>query len=630
MTLTGPGGMGKTRLAIQAAGDLAGAFADGVWFVELASLREAEHVLPAIAGTLDATGELATHIGDRRLLLVLDNFEQVLGAAPPVAQLLRSCPNLALLVTSREHLHLTGEIEHALAGLPSDVAAELFAERAGRVGVELDPTGDEIAELCVRLDGLPLAIELAAARTRLFAPEDLLARLGSRLEVLRDGPVDAPERHRTLAATIDWSHALLSEAEKDLFEGLAVFAGSFELVDVEAVLPTDLETLAALVDKSLVARTSEAGSFGLLATVREFAVGRLDERPDADAIRRRHAEHVLAVVADADERAAGPDEVAALAEIARRHDDIRAALDWAEAAPDGDVALGLVAAAGWFWYVRGHLVEGRRRLEAALAAAGSEQTVLRATACMRAGAIADALIDVPAAERFYREALEIRRNLGDRPGEFGALNNLGNLALQSGDYAAARRAHEEGLALARELDDRGAIASALHNLALDHLVADDAAGALPLLEESLGHAEELGTAYGLANVHANLGAALVSLGDLGQAAAHLAESVRLLRALDATEALPQAVEDLAALALATGDPEAAARRLGAAMCIRAGVGSGTGRIDADRAGRTEAEVRRELGDETFERLRNEGRELTLAQAIEFVSREAAAAVPARG
>ena len=184
--------------------------------------------------------------------------------------------------------------------------------------------------------------------------------------------------------------------------------------------------------------------------------------------------------------------------------------------------------------------------------------------------------------------------------------------------------------MAREVDDPGAIASALHNLALDHLVADDPSGARPLLEESLGLAEELGTAYGLANVHASLGSALVALDELAPAAAHLAESVRLLRELDATEALPQVVEDLAALALAQGDPEGAAKRLGAAMCIRAGVGAGTGRIDADRTARTEAGTRRELGDEAFERLRNEGRELTLTQAIEQASRDAAAGVPAPG
>ena len=630
VTVTGPGGMGKTRLAIQTAADLAGSFPDGVWFVELAALREPEHVLPAVAATIGAAADPAEHVGGQRLLLVLDNFEQVIGAAPSLSPLLSACPNLALLVTSRERLHLAGEIELALKPLEPEIAAELFAERAGRLGVDVDPDADEVGELCARLDGLPLAIELAAARTKLFAPQDLLARLGSRLDLLGAGPQDAPERHRTLAATIDWSHALLNDDERDLFEGLAVFAGALDLADVEGVFPADLETLAALVDKSLLVRRP-GGSFGMLATVREFALSRLEARPDVDAIRRRHAEHVLAVVSIADEAASGPGEAASLAEIARRHDDVRAALDWMETARADELALGLATATGWFWYVRGYLAEGRARLEKALSHAGTGDSALRAIACMRVGSIADAQVDVPAAERYYREALEIRLRLGDRAGTFGPLNNLGNLALQSGDYVAARRTHEESLMLARELDEADPIASSLHNLALVYLVEDDAEGALPLLEESLVLAEALQTPYGLANVHANLGAALVDLGELGRGAAHLAESIRRLRELDATESLPPTIEDQAALAVATGAPETAARLLGAAMAVRDSVGSGTGQSDADRAARTEAKARTVLGDEGFSLPFEEGRGLTLAAAVDFAEREAAAAVahPAR-
>ena len=283
VALTGPGGMGKTRLAIQAAADLAGSFPDGVWFVELAALREPEHVLPAIAATIGAAGDPAVHIGAQRLLLVLDNFEQVIGAAPSLSPLLSGCPNLVVLVTSRERLHLAGEVEVALQPLDPEIAAKLFAERAGRLGVEVDAEADEVGELCARLDGLPLAIELAAARTKLFAPEDLLARLGSRLDLLGAGPHDAPERHRTLAATIDWSHALLNDDERDLFEGLAVFAAAFELADVEAVFPADLETLAALVDKSLLVR--RPGGQGRVRDARDRP--RVRARPARGASRRR-------------------------------------------------------------------------------------------------------------------------------------------------------------------------------------------------------------------------------------------------------------------------------------------------------------------------------------------------------
>lgn len=369
----------------------------------------------------------------------------------------------------------------------------------------------------------------------------------------------------------------------------------------------------------------------MLATVREFALLRLEARPDVDSIRRRHAEHVLAAVTAADEAGGGPGEAAGFAEIARRHDDVRAVLDWTEAVREDELALRLVTATGWFWYVRGHLAEGRARLETALSHATAGDTAVRAVALMRVGSIADAQVDVPAAERFYREALEIRLRLGDRAGTFGPLNNLGNLALQSGDYAAARTAHQQSLALARELDEADPMASALHNLALVHLVEDDAAGALPLLEESLVFAEALGTPYGLANVHGNLGAALVDLGELGRAAAHLAESVRRLRELDATESLPPTIEDQAALAFATGAADTAARLLGAAMAVRDSVGSGFGQSDADRAARTAAKARTALGDEGFSSAFEEGRRLTLAEAVDFAEREAAAAVahPAR-
>ena len=630
VTLTGPGGIGKTRLSIDAAGELVAAFPDGVWFVELAALRQPEHVLPAIAATLDATGALSEHVGSRRLLLVLDNFEQVIEAARSVAELLGRCANLSVLVTSRERLHLTGEIEFALQPLSPAVAAELFVDRAGRLGVDIDARADSVAELCARLDGLPLAVELAAARTKLFTVDDLLARIGTQLELLSSGPHDAPERHRTLVATIEWSHALLSDAERDLFEGLAVFAGAFDLADVEAVLSADLETLAALVDKSLVARRAgEPGRFGMLATVREFALGRLDQRGNAGDVKRRHAQHILAEVARADELLAGPEQAAALAEIARRHDDIRAALDWAEAAEDAERVLGLVSASGWFWYVRGHLTEGRERLERALAMRQADTPALRATACMRAGSIADAQVDLPAAERFYREALEIRAGLGDRAGTFGPLNNLGNLALQAGDYVAARTSHQKGLELARELGESEAIGSALHNLALVHLVEEDPGSAVPLLEESLTHARAVGNTYGEANCHANLGAALVELGEHARAADHLAASVRLLRQLDATEVLAPTLEDLAALALATGDPASAARRLGAAAAVRAAVGSGAGRSDADRAERTERATRSELGDDLFEQEWADGRGLTLARALEFAESESAARADVR-
>ena len=441
-----------------------------------------------------------------------------------------------------------------------------------------------------------------------------------RLE-LGSGPVDAPERHRTLAATIEWSLDLLNDSERDLFEGLAVFAGPFDVDDVEAVLPCDVATLAALVDKSLVARRpgERRGRLALLATVRDVVRPRFEARPDAAELARRHGDLIAAELERENARLTGPEEVEALAEIARWQDDLRSALRFALDSREGDLALRLVAAAGRFWYVRGHLVEGSGWLEDALELASSEPSETRATACMRAGYLADALEDVPLAERHYLEALEVRRSLGDRTGECGPLNNLGNLALLVGDYARARRAHVEVVELARELDYLIGLASSLHNLSLGYLAENEPARALPLLEESLVLSERLGSAYFLANVHTNLGAALVAVGDLDEGERHLTEGARIQLELDATKSLSPTLEELAALALARGDADAAAARLGAAEAIRAAIGAGHNRADADRAARTEARARAELGDDAFERLRRDGRELTLAQAIELVA-----------
>ena len=626
-TITGPGGIGKTRLAIQAAADLAPSFPDGVWFVELAPLREPEHVLPAITSTLDADGDLATHLGARRVLLVLDNFEQVLSGAAGLAPVLSRCPQVAVLATSRERLHLSGEVEIVLGPLQLSDASQLFTERAGRLGIDLDPESEEIGELCERLDQLPLAIELAAARTRLFSPEELLARLGNQLELLSAGPLDAPERHRTLSATIEWSYTLLNDGERELFEGLAVFAGTFDLADAEAVLPTDPETLAGLIDKSLVVRRSGVvGRFALLATVREFILGRLDGRADAGAIHRRHAEHMLAELERAGELTTGPRQAAALNEIARRQDDLRAALDWAEAAGDRALFTRLACAAGWYWEMRGQYDEGRERLARALEFSETEQTRLRAKTLLRAGAIAHARVDTEAADTYVTEALAIYQRLGDRQGEFDALNSLGNLRSQAGDTAEARRIREEVLPIARDLQDQASIATALGNLALTLLSEYDASSAMPLLEESLVHMDAVGDTIGKAGVNATLGGALLLLGEHAQAAARLSKSISLQREVFTTEFLPPTLDVLAGLALMTGDPTTAARRLGAAVAIRRAVGRGVGRDEEGWAAPTESGARGELGDDAFEQAFEEGRRLSLADAFDFAEREASAAV----
>ena len=354
----------------------------------------------------------------------------------------------------------------------------LFHDRARAQGSAVETTGASASS----------ARGSTACRSRSSSPqpgrgssarEELLERLGSQLAVLTAGPQDAPARHRTLATTIDWSYTLLADGERRLFEGLGAFAGGFSVDDVEAVLESDLDTLASLIDKSLVTRQADdAGRFSLLASVREFALARLDGRDDAEAVRRRHALFVLDEVARAD----GP---SAARSSRRRSRPSHGGTTTCAPPSTGRPSTATVSsrssslcAAGWFWYVRGHLAEGRARLESALARADARPTATRGCACMRAGAIADAQNDLAATERFYREAYEIRRGLGDRSGTAGALNNLGTLALHAGDYATARTTYAESLALARELDDAGAIAAAQLNLALVDLAVGDPEGAV--------------------------------------------------------------------------------------------------------------------------------------------------------
>jgi predicted ATPase/DNA-binding SARP family transcriptional activator len=615
VTLTGPGGVGKTTLALEAASAVQREFKDGACFVDLSSIDDPSLVESAVATTLGASGALAEHLGDKRLLLVLDNFEQVVESGPAVAALLAACPRLCVLVTSRERLRLRPETELVIGPLAAGDAVELFRARMGAVGSRVggDDTG-ALEALCLRLDGLPLAIELAAARSKLVPPGDLLARLDRSLALLTGGPRDAPERHRTLEATIEWSYGLLDEPLRALLRRLAVFAGSFTAEDAEAVCEADLDTLAELLDKSLVTRRAEPGPLALLATVREFALRRLEAAGEAEAARSRHAEYVAAHVEREDDRLAGGDEAAALAAIAAKHDDVRAALGWAVARADGALARRLVAAVGWFWFLRSTFTEGRRWVDAALALPPEPRTEVDATALMRAGAIADAQGDLAAAGRFYADALGIRRSLGDTAATANALNNVGNVSIRTGDLAAARRSYEESLALARAGSRPLAVGSALHGLASVQLGEGDAASAIPLLEEALAVAEAADDRYGVEVVCEVLGAAATELGQADEATRHLARAVGLALELGHWFGVAAALDVLAALAIDADDAETAARRLGAAAAIGRDLGSERGHFEAARALRTERAARAALGDDAFEAAFRETAGLSLDEA----------------
>jgi predicted ATPase len=359
VTLSGPGGSGKTRLAIEAAADLVPSFSAGVFWVGLATLRDPAIVPASIAETLGAKEELASFVGARELLLLLDNFEQVVEAAPALADLLEACPNLKLLVTSRELLRVRGEVTYPVSPLAEPDAVELFCLRS-----RLEPT-PEIEALCRGLDNLPLALELAAARTAALSPAQILARLAQRLDLFVGGR-DADARQRTLRATIAWSYDLLEPAEQRLFAGLAAFRGGCTLEAAEQALRAHVATLQSLVEKSLVRHSQER--FWLLETIREFALERLDERSDAGQMREAQARVMLALAREAESLLAGPDANEAVRRLDLERDNVRAALDWAYGGGDGCLGLTLATLLERYWWMRGQ--EGLGWLERGLAAPG--------------------------------------------------------------------------------------------------------------------------------------------------------------------------------------------------------------------------------------------------------------------
>ncbi|MFN8474707.1 MAG: tetratricopeptide repeat protein [Anaerolineae bacterium] len=523
VTLIGAGGTGKTRVGLQVGANLIDVYEHGVYFIPLASIGDPNLMLSTISGTLGLREEgtrspldtLCDYLRDKRMLLILDNFEQLLPAAPHLADLLAQCPHLTMLVTSRSLLRLHGEREYEilplsvpdLADLPPAEhcldydAVRLFVERAQSVQDDFKLTSKNrraVAEICVRLDGLPLAIELAAARIKLMAPDALLMRLSSRLKTLTGGARDLPARQQTIRNTIAWSHDLLAENERVIFRRLSVFTGGFTLDAAEAVCDamgqTDtavLDGVASLADKSLLRRIrrprrNSAGGganwederahaadaidadprFLMLETIREYAQIRLVEAREVEAAREAHAAFFSRMAEDAGPQIDGPQADAWLEFLDVEHDNLRLALDWYQAVVDGDhLQDGLkMAAALWhYWYFRGYWIEGRARLEALLDLA-LDRTPARASALSAAGVLAYGNGDDAAAQRFEEEASAIFKEIGDKPGASWVLYRLGMVFHSQGDYPSADATFRECLALFRELGDTRGIGTALHSL----------------------------------------------------------------------------------------------------------------------------------------------------------------------
>jgi non-specific serine/threonine protein kinase len=669
VTLTGAGGAGKTRLAQALAGELVGEYPDGVWLVELAPLADSTLVSQAVSQVLGLREEpgrslsesLVARLRERHLLLVLDNCEHLVAACATLAEaLLRACPAVHILATSREGLGVAGERLYrvpslavppldrlsAPEGLGEYAAVALFVARAQERRADFTLSVQNarvVAQVCTRLDGMPLAIELAAARVGSLPVEAIAARLDDRFRLLSGGPRTAVPRQRALRTTLDWSYDLLSEGEQQLLGRLAVFAGGWTLAaaqevcgaekgaverpGVSADLPFSgrwevVDLLMGLVSKSL-ALLEEAGPdaegarYRLLETVRQYAAERLAAGDEA-AVRGRHATFFLALVEEAEPRLSGPEQGRWLAALDTEHDNLRAALAWG-LREGGDRAEGtrLAGALGPFWLRRGHLSEGRRWLGEALAEgrAATAPAGPRARALASAGALANMQGDHAEARALLEEGLALYRELGDRGGSARALSSLGLAAYRLGELTEARALLEEGLALYRELGEKEGISHSLNALGTVVDSLGDHTAARALLQESLALRRELGDRRGIAQSLNSLGLVAYRLGELTGARALLEEGLALQRELGDTLLIANALERFARLAGAQGWPGRAARLWGAAEGLRRALG--TPRALSEQAEREQAllMLRATLGAEACDAAWAEGAALPLEAAI---------------
>lgn len=654
LTLTGPGGTGKTRLGLQVAADLADEFAEGVFFFPLAPVYDPEMVATAMGqclGVKETENQsmiegLKVYLDGKQILLMLDNFEQVTAAAHLLSDLLAACPRLKLMVTSRETLHLYGEKEFAVPPLsqpdikrlpPLDdlgqyEAIRLFVERAQAAKSDFVLTAENaqaVAQICRRLDGLPLAIELAAARIRLLPAQAMLARLESRLKLLTGGAKDLPARQQTLRGAIEWSYDLLKENDRTLFRRLAVFVGGCTFEAMETVCNLDgnmgmevLDEMESLVSKSLLRQEEQADGeprLVMLETIREYAQERLQETGETDALQRQHANYYLAMVEEAEPQLVGSRQGWWLERLETEHDNLRAALRWAVERGDADLGLRLGGALSRFWLVRSYLTEGRHHLAEILAIAGAEVNnhlneahssamagaevqgyiaeglqqlsqvlalpggdsesdapAARAKALNGAGNLSHRQGDYDSARALYDESLNIRRRLGDKQGISASLNNLASVAYRQGDYDAARALYEESLAIKRQLGDKQGIAASLNNLGIITHQQGDYDAARTLYEEGLVIKRQLGDRQGVAISLHGLGNIACALGDYGSAKTLLEESRAIRAELSDRQGIAYVLHDLGNVAFDLKDYARARTQYAESLAIKKQLGDKQG------------------------------------------------------
>lgn len=653
LTLTGAGGAGKTRLALQVAERVLEDYRDGIWFAELESLTNPTLVAQTVASSLGLREKpgsrivetLVDHLRPRHCLLTIDNCEHVVRpCAQLVDELLRSCPDLKVLATSREGLGIAGETMHlvlslSVPGVDDELTAErikafesvcLFVDRAQGHRPDFEVTESNaaaLAQICRRLDGIPLAIELAAARVRAMPLEQIVQRLDDCFRLLTGGSRTALPRQQTLEALIDWSHDLLDERERTLLRRLSAFVGGWTLEAAEAVCaggvldePDVLDVLTSLVTKSvtLYHATEHGARYRLLDTIRQYARERLVESGEAAAVRDRHLDFYRRFAMEAQQRWAGPEQAEWFERADLEHDNLRAALEWAEETPaGGQTGLRLARALSLFWVTRGHVSEGRQRLAAALSRAGVMPPPTRAAGLAAAGWLARHAGDYQAARAHFQEALEILRQAGRHRGVVSCLEGLGQAAFAEGEYAVARSLFEEALMRARELPSEQPVAACLLNLGSVACLQEDYDGAQGALEESLQIWRERGNERRVADCLSGLGLAALGRGDRAKAQALQAEALEIRRDLGHAEGVAESLESLAEIRLAQAQARDAARLWGAATSLREAIHVPLPPALRDEQARNVDASRAALGEQAFRAAWAEGQAMTMDEAVAY-------------
>ena len=649
VTLTGPGGTGKTRLSLQIAADLLDSFADGVYFVALSAVRDPALVASAIAqalgvpiaGSRNPHEALLDFVRDKRCLIVLDNFEQLLAAAPVATELIRASAGLRILVSSRAALRVSGEQEFpvpplalpdlashpGLAAISQFEAVRLFIERAVAAKPDFTATNENapaIAGICERVDGLPLAIELAAARVRLFSPQALLSRLNETFAALGTGARDLPGRQQTLRGAIEWSYDLLDEDGRRTLARFGVFARGAALEQAVVVCgpPPErgtegIDALDQLADQSLLRRVPELQEprFLMLQTIREYAAQRLEESGEAAPIRDRHVDAFLKLAEAAQPHLFGGSQKAWLDRLEEDHDNFRGALDWCIASRDSRRGMKLAGYLWRLWQMRGHIQEGRIRLHQMLALMDSQaHPVERALALEAAGGLAYWQADMTAAQRFYEQSLELTRQFGDTRAMANAIYNVAFPTLVARtDVARARTLFDEALPLYRETGDEPGVARTLWGLGTCHYSTDDFTGAETLLQESESLFRKLDDdRFGLGWVLHSLGLVAIKQGNLREAKRRVSEALEIFNAAHDVSGVALQLDNASAITRLTGDPVGATRLAAAAVHYRESSGADLGALLSQQEGR---QSREGLSEKEAERAWSEGRSISLEQAV---------------